>query len=137
MRRAKADDYWRNLYEKDYDSTLDDFDFENVLGIGTGKLTLRGGITALCGGNGVGKTTLLQAVLNASMAKTSEASVFSNSKFLGSRLTFRGKFTKDEIEKISEFDADGICAVVSDDREINVTWIDPTEKSSELLHFLQ
>ena len=63
MRFAKVLDVWRGLYRKQFQSKILGLEFSNVLGIGSGRLSFSGGITVICGANGVGKTTLLNALL--------------------------------------------------------------------------
>lgn len=62
MRTARVDDHWRHLYEKKSGYRIDHVNFKSLNGLGTGEIAFSGGITALCGGNGVGKTTLLTAI---------------------------------------------------------------------------
>jgi|SRR5262249_19698392 len=62
MRTAKIADYWRAVYAERYPIRLDRTEFASVIGIGTGNIEFAGAITAICGNNGVGKSTLLNAV---------------------------------------------------------------------------
>lgn len=62
MRTARVGDNWRNLYEKSYKFKLSKITYESLKGLGTGNIEFLGGITAICGGNGVGKSTLLNAI---------------------------------------------------------------------------
>jgi predicted ATPase len=62
MRRAKVEDYWRHAYKRPYQTRIGQVQFQDVIGIGTGEISFTGGITAICGGNGVGKTTLLDVI---------------------------------------------------------------------------
>lgn len=63
MRSARADDHWRRVYDHSYQSSILDLEYQAVQGLGSGNLAFGGGITAICGGNGVGKTTVLLALL--------------------------------------------------------------------------
>jgi predicted ATPase len=62
MRTARVGDNWRNLYEKSFKFKVSKVIYENLKGLGTGNIEFLGGITAICGGNGVGKSTLLNAI---------------------------------------------------------------------------
>ncbi|MDQ0659480.1 ATP-dependent endonuclease [Paenibacillus sp. W2I17] len=62
MRTARAGDYWRELYNKPFKFKVSKVFFQNLKGVGSGNVDFLGGITAICGGNGVGKSTLLNAI---------------------------------------------------------------------------
>lgn len=64
MRLAKAVDHWNHVYGKSYGFKISSLEYCNLKGIGSGAVLFSGGITALCGANGVGKTTLLSAILS-------------------------------------------------------------------------
>lgn len=63
MRAATASDWWRRVYSRPYRCALKRLQFTDVVGLGSGEIAFDGGITALCGGNGVGKSTMLDAIL--------------------------------------------------------------------------
>lgn len=62
MRSAKISDHWGKVYKRPYSFTIDRLDYKNLCGLGSGDIQFNGGITAICGANGVGKTTLLKAL---------------------------------------------------------------------------
>src|SRR4051812_9465615 len=99
MRRAKADDYWKGVYKGAYNTRLDAVNFENVLTIGDGTLHLGGGITAICGGNGVGKTTLLQAIFTSLKSEIERESQLSPVKFSNANLTATLTISNAQIER--------------------------------------
>ncbi len=63
MRTARASDYWRQACRQNYNNYVDIIEYSNLQGLGAGKVHFGRGISAICGANGVGKTTLLNAVL--------------------------------------------------------------------------
>ena len=63
MKEVKAADYWRAIYQKAYQVGVRRVVFQNVIGWNKGEVQFTGGISAVCGGNGVGKSTLLEAIL--------------------------------------------------------------------------
>ncbi|MDY1000337.1 AAA family ATPase [Pantoea agglomerans] len=66
MRNAKVADVWRHVNDiEKYKTRILDISIENMSGFETVKITPQSAITALCGKNGVGKTTLLKFVFNA------------------------------------------------------------------------
>lgn len=63
MRTAKIKDTWRDaLRNKSHAFSLDRISLKNIKGIGNKELSFPTMITALCGENGVGKTTLLKTI---------------------------------------------------------------------------
>ena len=65
MRDAAVTDVWRRFRDREYPTRIDDAHFFDLRGVGEVHVTFKGGITAFCGGNGVGKTTILRALRDA------------------------------------------------------------------------
>lgn len=111
MRSAKIEDNWRSLYKKSYDLMLSKIKFENLKGFKAGEVIFTGGLTAICGGNGVGKSTLLNAISSilSSDRLVSQKSI--NFKLEGANLS--GEFIDTKISfnrtvsiKFGEFETD-------------------------------
>lgn len=62
MRSARAHDYRRKAYSRPYGVCLRSIEFDCVPSIGSGALTLPAGPHLICGGNGVGKSSLLHGI---------------------------------------------------------------------------
>lgn len=62
LRQARFDDTWQKVYARQYPSKLNDVSFEGVQCLRDGTVHFRSAITAIVGGNGVGKSTLLAAI---------------------------------------------------------------------------
>ena len=60
MRSAKAQDFWRTVYQRSYSGKFVEFDLNGLNNIG--KITAPNGIFAICGLNGAGKSTIISAV---------------------------------------------------------------------------
>lgn len=60
MKKAEAADHWRRACKRGGYIRVEKIAFTNAIGLGTGEIAFRGGLTAICGGNGVGKSTLLE-----------------------------------------------------------------------------
>lgn len=65
MREAQVKKIWHAVYSRTYPLVIARISLTNLPPLGTQSFTLSGGITAICGANGVGKTTILQAVNDA------------------------------------------------------------------------
>lgn len=63
VRSLKANDSWRRICDvgRPRPLLLKSLRFQDVKGLGSGEVPLHRSLTVLCGGNGVGKTTLLNA----------------------------------------------------------------------------
>jgi predicted ATPase len=110
------------------------FQFRNVVGIGTGEIEFHGGITAIVGGNGVGKTTLLQSILGALDVAKAPDSASIKRRLSGSRLRIRLRQDKELVNAASTFDRnfrrrrDGVVDVVVD-------WLDAAEVGARMISF--
>ncbi len=62
MRDARVKDHWRRASTRTYPTRLDSITFEALSCLADGAVTFSSGITAIVGGNGVGKSTLIAAV---------------------------------------------------------------------------
>lgn len=63
MRHVKTQVAWKKIYRRDYPTHVQDLEYTNLRGVGSGRISFHGGITGICGANGAGKTTLLMALL--------------------------------------------------------------------------
>lgn len=61
LRQARFADHWRTLSRRAYVTRYDRLEFNGIAGLADGILTFHPGITAIVGGNGVGKSTLAHA----------------------------------------------------------------------------
>lgn len=62
IRAAKFDDHWRKVFSRAYAYQYRALEFSGLKPLRDGTVTFSPGITAIVGGNGVGKTTLAHAV---------------------------------------------------------------------------
>ena len=86
MRTAKVRDQWRKLYEKTFKFKVSKITYKNLKGLGSGDVEFRGGITAICGSNGVGKSTLLNAISSVVSSERLTSVKLTNLKLEGSEL---------------------------------------------------
>jgi recombinational DNA repair ATPase RecF len=62
VRTARLEDHWRHVLSRTYPTRIDNFSFQRLRGLADGTLDFSPGITAIVGGNGVGKSTLAGAI---------------------------------------------------------------------------
>src|SRR5688500_288853 len=63
-RAARFDDHWRRAFARNYPVQYSTFEFKGLRCLHDGVITFAKGITAIVGGNGVGKSTLAQAIVD-------------------------------------------------------------------------
>ena len=62
LRDAKFDDHWRHIYRRRYSTRFANISFENLLCFSNATLNFSAGLSAIVGGNGVGKSTIAAAI---------------------------------------------------------------------------
>ena len=82
MRNARANDYWRHVMDSDRKRPLRlrSLSFQDVIGLGSGRVELHHALTIICGANGVGKSTMLSVcglTLNFELAEVKARNRFS------------------------------------------------------------
>jgi len=63
MKAAQVSDVWRRLFRRPFEVSYDKLVFKGVQRIGTATIDFKPGITAVVGGNGVGKSTLMSTIV--------------------------------------------------------------------------
>ncbi|MFD2718217.1 AAA family ATPase [Hymenobacter monticola] len=129
MRLAKTGDTWRNLYKRNFKNRITSLEFDGITGIGKGKVSFSGGITVICGANGVGKTTLLNALLLSIKSIVSPVPHNIKSRFNSSVLLVSAIENGEERTYLKS----------SSDEEVGLSveigYIDSSHKSSRLIDF--
>lgn len=62
LRDAKFEDHWRHVFSKSYPTKFSEIAYKNLYCLADGKITFSAGISAIVGGNGVGKSTLVASI---------------------------------------------------------------------------
>lgn len=78
LRQAKMDDHWRTAFKREYSLVVKDMVFSEGEIFGNTSLTLKPGVNAIVGKNGVGKSSFIRAVYNSLMSDSSNRRKFSN-----------------------------------------------------------
>jgi predicted ATPase len=125
IRFAKGEDYWRKTFERPYSTRYESLAFENLRCVGQGAIAFTRGITAIVGGNGVGKSTLISAVAEVLQDAGAVLSTEGQARVVGSRLT--GRLVEGDAEKTIgiEQDAGGVRLRSGDELNAEASWLEP------------
>jgi predicted ATPase len=85
LRQARFDDHWRRVFARTYPTRLSEISFTHLQCLSDSKLEFSGGITAVIGSNGVGKSTLVAAIADL-LANGSEVAPGHHERLRGSTL---------------------------------------------------
>ena len=100
MRALKAEDHRRRALERPYPLSIQCLSFEDMPGLGAGEIKFSDGPSVICGGNGVGKTTILRAIHLILSGEHGALPSYSLGPLLGS--TLRCRISVDGEDKLYE-----------------------------------
>jgi predicted ATPase len=131
MRLARQQDHWRRIEKRNYPSRIDKLSYNGVLGIGAGVISFEKGITAVCGTNGVGKSTVLNciwgALTNDNLNSTKTARIRLTDATLTAAITHNNN-SRDCVRRWQG----GVANHSAPDPELSIIRIDPFRSSYEL-----
>lgn len=125
-RAARFGDYWRTTFARNYSCQYTSLDYVDVRVLYDSTISFSKGITAVVGGNGVGKTTLAQAIVEALAGEEGVAALRNSShRLFGCSLnaTVVGRTGATQTRTLT-VDATGRTA--EGDHEISYQWLDPS-----------
>ncbi|CAM3599908.1 ATP-dependent nuclease [Pseudoalteromonas maricaloris] len=77
LRQARLDDHWRTAFKRKYPLFLQNMEFTEGEVFGETKLTLKPGMNAIVGKNGIGKSNFIRAIYNSLKSDSSNRQKFS------------------------------------------------------------
>jgi predicted ATPase len=126
FRVARVDDYWRRLEKRSFPAVVVDFTFSGFGFFCDGSLSISPGLTAIVGGNGVGKSTLGQAFMSTLEEPKFNGFMNRSGRFTGSTLAVN--FSRgDRCWTVTRRDCEGEIDVDGDCDSIEFSWIDPSQ----------
>jgi len=76
LRQARIDDHWRTAFKRSYPLFIQDMEFTEGEVFGDTKLTLKSGMNAIVGKNGIGKSNFIRAIYNSLISESSNRQKF-------------------------------------------------------------
>ncbi|XKK34422.1 AAA family ATPase [Bacillus sp. A17A.1] len=134
MRTAATGDHWRAVYKQSYSTTLNKLEFKYIIGLENNSLEFNGGITAICGANGVGKTTILAALYGLLNPDEVQNSKFHLGRLQGSQISGDINHRGQNIERKLQVDGE-LLNVQEDAIEFPCVWIDSSIHSPQQQEF--
>ena len=77
LRQARLDDHWRTAFKRNYPLFVQNMEFTEGEVFGETKLTLKPGMNAIVGKNGIGKSNFIRAIYNSLKSDSSNRQKFS------------------------------------------------------------
>ncbi|MEN6541792.1 AAA family ATPase [Parvibaculum sp.] len=107
MKVHKADDFWRALKKAPAAAApILSMKHSGLLGVAAGEITFQLSLTAFCGPNGIGKTTLLRALWATLAPQPAQSLVSTKLRLKTGSVTLQGSLGDEQIEVVASF-ADG------------------------------
>lgn len=131
MKEAYVADIWRRVFSRTYATAYNRLNFKAVQRLGSGEVSFDAGITAIVGGNGVGKSTLLSTVLRSlGPAKSAHDA----SLFQAAEVEISGTLTgpQHDGQLATSLDGEGIKVLPKGAAIPAYIWIDPSTQATEL-----
>jgi ABC-type multidrug transport system ATPase subunit len=134
MRKAKVEDHWRHVYANSYRRYIKSFRYSNINGLGNGEIIFRGGLSAICGGNGVGKSTVLDAIAGTIISPDYAKNHIAHGRFLDTVLEAELMIDNIEVTRSIVFSNDNHS--ITGEFDCEITHINPATLASNVTSFL-
>jgi predicted ATPase len=128
LRAARTNDFWRKVFKRGYSVRLDSLQYNELRGFENGSIQFKPGITAIVGGNGVGKSTLAHATIEVlGGAVEYGTNSFSRDRLRGSQLV-ASVAGFDAVSQVSlHIDHSGTKTRLATAIEGEFVWFDPSQ----------
>jgi hypothetical protein len=132
VRSTRAARSWTAVSRRSYSTAIGSLDYEGIRGIGTGQLNFSGGITAIVGANGVGKSTILAAIYAAIAGEAPDDALAMRQKILPCSLGAHLSHDGAAFDRTVTYDAGG-TPTASDARPIPLTILNPGWQAARII----
>lgn len=138
LKAARFEDHWRHTLTRQYQTRIDLLEFERLRGFSDGAISFKPGITAIVGGNGVGKSTLARATIEALIGpREYDASSPLSSRLWGCKLVASVSGYENIPQVTLEIDSGGKRTASEPALEGEFVWLDPSRTAMLIQHQVQ
>jgi predicted ATPase len=126
LRTARFDDHWRHVFSRQFPTRFTSIDLKNLFCLADAEIVFKGGITAVVGSNGVGKSTLTAAVAELLASEPTPMDRMYKPRLRGSRIAGVAFTSGTQVQlAVHDDDADGrVRAGTEFDGEFR--WLEPS-----------
>jgi predicted ATPase len=134
LREAKFRDHWRRVFLRNFPTRFTSLTVTNLYCLADSTMTFSGGINAIVGGNGVGKSTLVAAIAQLLASDPNSTEEGYSARLSGS--TIQGTAFNDGTELHLTVNGSGFeqRVLVGDQFNGEFRWLDPSTLASRCLH---
>lgn len=132
LRQAKFDDHWRRVYARQFPTRFVKVGIERLRALADVTVEFGAGITAIVGGNGVGKSTLITAIAEL-LSNNSNVAPGHRGRLIGSNNKGVVFFEQAELHLEATDDAERGRTSVGDEFPGEFRWLDPADLASRCL----
>ena len=133
LRDAKFRDHWRHIFERQFPTRFTEIEFKQLYCLANGTVQFSGGITAIVGGNGVGKSTLVAAIVQLLSPEPNSIDPAYLQRLSGSQITGRAVNGDHQFHLHVADDTDGKRVILGDTFDGEYKALDPSALASECL----
>jgi energy-coupling factor transporter ATP-binding protein EcfA2 len=131
MKSARAEDYWRHAFAREYAVRCDEVTYADLLGLGKGSVRFRSGVTAIVGANGVGKSTLVAAIAELLGGEAALKELDHLPRLKGSRLCGLVREERGEYKITIEQDGEQRTVEGAIPADVTFAWLDPAYQTAQ------
>jgi predicted ATPase len=132
LRQARFNDHWRHVFSRNYPTRFTEISFTSLSCLADARLNFSGGINAIVGSNGVGKSTLIGAI--AELLADDPNSVSYRARLSGSSTHGKAFVDGTELHLAVSDDAQGGRVQTGSKFAGEFRWLDPSSLASRCIN---
>ena len=133
LRQARFDDHWRHTFLRTYNTRFTDVSIEDLPCLANTKVEFSGGMSAIVGANGVGKSTLVAAIAELLANISPGVAEPYRPRLTGSKIAGTAVVEGAELHLKVQDDGAGLRIVAGDRYGGEFRWLEPSSLASRCL----